>query len=106
MAEEYILALQVAEIDNIATVFSDVSVNAVVEVRDKKGNKELIKVLENIPFGHKLAIKEIKKGEQITKYGEEIGIATKDIVIGEYVHVHNLESKRGRGDWPKEENCK
>ena len=39
---------------------------------------------------------------QITKYGEEIGQATANIKAGEYVHVHNLESIRARGDWRKE----
>ena len=38
---------------------------------------------------------------QITKYGEEIGQATANIKAGEYVHVHNLESIRARGDWEK-----
>ncbi len=102
MLKEKILALQVNEIDNIATVFSSVPANVVVEVRNKKGNKEMIKVREDIPFGHKIAVKEIKKGAPIIKYGEEIGIASRDIKIGDYVHIHNLESIRGRGDWQKE----
>ena len=34
----------------------------------------------------------------VRKYGEIIGLATKDIQQGEYVHVHNIESCRGRGD--------
>jgi altronate dehydratase small subunit len=106
MLQEKNLALQVCEIDNIATIFSDVSPDVAVDVRDKKGNNKIIKVWEDIPFGHKFAIKEIKKGEQIIKYGEEIGIATQDIKIGEYVHIHNLESIRGRGDWQKEESSK
>ena len=32
------------------------------------------------------------------KYGEVIGAATRDIRVGEHVHVHNVEGKRGRGD--------
>ena len=40
--------------------------------------------------------------EQIIKYGEEIGVATHEIKRGEYVHVHNLDSMRGRGDLEKE----
>ena len=39
-----------------------------------------------------------KKGEPIIKYGEEIGVATADIDTGAYVHVHNLDSQRARGD--------
>lgn len=53
---------------------------------------------EDVKFGHKFAIKDIKKGEHVIKYSESIGTATKDISIGEHVHVHNVESDRGRGD--------
>ncbi|MEL7569849.1 MAG: UxaA family hydrolase, partial [Eubacteriaceae bacterium] len=52
----------------------------------------------DIPYGHKVAVIAINKGELINKYGEEIGIASKDITPGEHVHVHNLDSMRGRGD--------
>ncbi|NPV69323.1 MAG: UxaA family hydrolase [Firmicutes bacterium] len=55
-------------------------------------------VQNDIPFGHKLAIKDIAKGEHVVKYGESIGKATRDIKVGEHVHVHNVESERGRGD--------
>ena len=51
---------------------------------------------EHISFGHKLALKEIAKGERILKYGHEIGYATKPIHEGECIHVHNIESERGR----------
>lgn len=46
----------------------------------------------NIPAGHKFALKDIKKGEYVIKYGEIIGRAKCDIVKGEWVHSHNLES--------------
>ena len=97
------LALKVNDLDNVATIFANGIVDGMdVEVRDKKGNKEILKVIGNVPYGHKIAVKDIHVGEQITKYGEEIGIATKEIKKGEYVHVHNLDSMRGRGDWDKE----
>lgn len=93
------LALKVNDKDNVATIFAnDIKGGDVVEVRDKKGNVVNFKVLNDIPYGHKLAIKEIKVGEPIIKYGEELGVATKDIYLGEYVHIHNLDSMRGRGD--------
>ena len=96
------LALKVNDLDNVATIFANGIVDGMdVEVRDKKGNKEILKVIGNVPYGHKIAVRDIHVGEQITKYGEEIGIATKEIVKGEYVHVHNLDSMRGRGDWEK-----
>ncbi len=75
------IALKVNDLDNVATIFAnDITDGTEVEVRDKKGNAETVKVIGDVPYGHKIAVKDIKKGELIIKYGEEIGIATKDIV--------------------------
>ena len=94
------LALKVNDLDNVATIFANgITDGTIIEVRDKKGNSENVKVIGDVPYGHKIAVKDIKKDEIITKYGEEIGIATADIKVGEYIHVHNLDSMRGRGDW-------
>ena len=94
------LALKVNDLDNVATIFANGTTDGMeIEIRDKKGNSENVNVIGDIPYGHKIAVKPITKGEDIIKYGEEIGIATADIVTGDYVHVHNLDSKRGRGDW-------
>lgn len=60
-----------------------------------------VKLLCDIPFNHKFALKQIKKGEAALKYGYSIGKTTKDIAAGEYVHIHNIESNRGRGDLKK-----
>ncbi|WP_026652992.1 UxaA family hydrolase [Butyrivibrio proteoclasticus] len=93
------IALKVNDLDNVATIFAEnITDGTEVEIRDKKGNMEPVKVIGNVPYGHKIAVKSISKGEQIIKYGEEIGVATSDIKTGEYVHVHNLDSMRGRGD--------
>ena len=53
-----------------------------------------VKVLEDIPLGHKLALNEIKNNDTIIKYGNDIGRAISDIPKGGYVHVHNLKTKR------------
>lgn len=55
-----------------------------------------LKETDGIPAGHKRALKAIKKGEQIIKYGNPIGIAVADIAEGEWIHTHNL--KTGLGD--------
>ncbi len=62
-------------------------------------------VEQEIPQFHKMAVENIPAGGYAYKYGEVIGRATQDIRVGEHVHVHNLESTRGRGDkvQPKEE---
>jgi altronate dehydratase small subunit len=52
----------------------------------------------DIPYGHKIALKNIAKGETVYKYGLSMGNAMSDIKAGDHVHVHNVESNRGRGD--------
>ena len=45
---------------------------------------------EDIPQGHKIALKDIREGESIIKYGVVIGHATKDIAQGHWVHTQNM----------------
>ena len=56
----------------------------------------LINKLDNVDIclddGHKYAIRDIEKGENIIKYGQPIGHATCDIKKGEHVHSHNLKT--------------
>lgn len=93
------LAIKVDDHDNVATIFAqDTHDGSKVEVRDKKGHSEMVIVIGDVPYGHKIAIADIAAGEAILKYGESIGVASKTIKKGEYVHVHNLDSRRGRGD--------
>lgn len=81
----------------MATLFESVKPHREVKVRMNDEIKRF-KVLEKIPMGHKFAIKDIKQGDSIIKYGESIGVATKNISKGEHVHIQNVESCRGRGD--------
>lgn len=93
------IALKVDDLDNVATIFANGIVDGMeVEVRDKKGNTEVIAVHGDVPFGHKIALQEIAVGEHIMKYGEVIGAASHPIHKGDYVHIHNLDALRGRGD--------
>jgi len=48
---------------------------------------------EDIQFGHKYALHDITKGEDILKYGLPIGQALADIQAGQWVHVHNCRSE-------------
>lgn len=56
---------------------------------------EGIKVLENIPAGHKMAVRDIASGTAVIKYGACIGKAKKDIKAGEWVHIHNIGTGLG-----------
>lgn len=79
----------IAPNDNVVTCVSDVNANDTFIV--KKGDSETeYKANQNVNFGHKIAIKEIKKGEEILKYGQVIGIASTDIKMGDWVHTHNV----------------
>jgi (2R)-sulfolactate sulfo-lyase subunit alpha len=47
-----------------------------------------------IPLGHKIAMRDISKGETVLKYGNDVGRAVAEIGKGHHVHVHNLRTKR------------
>ena len=53
-----------------------------------------VKALGDIPIGHKVATKSIKKDDTVIKYGHDIGRAIADIRVGEHAHVHNIKTKR------------
>ena len=48
----------------------------------------------DVPIGHKVALTDIKAGDTVIKYGQDIGKAVANIAKGEHVHVHNLKTKR------------
>ena len=52
------------------------------------------KAANDIPIGHKLAIRPLKANDTVIKYGVDIGRAVAEISPGEHVHVHNLKTKR------------
>ncbi|GAB6099226.1 UxaA family hydrolase [Halanaerocella petrolearia] len=83
--------------DNVATVVEEIEKGEEINV-EIDGEVKRIEINQDIPFGHKFALDSIEKGDDVIKYGESLGAASKNIKLGDYVHVHNLESKRGRGD--------
>lgn len=84
--------------DNVATIFEEVPAGSMVKINDPSGSSTEIKANQSIPYGHKIALNIIHKDEPVIKYGEALGIATQEIRTGDYVHVHNLNSARARGD--------
>ena len=51
-----------------------------------------VTLLDDVPQAHKVALVDIKQGENIIKYGSPIGHATKDISAGNHVHVQNTKT--------------
>jgi len=83
--------------DNVATALADLKAGDTLTLM--AGEKTLVaKLTAAVPFGHKFSLANIESGSPIIKYGETIGIATASIHPGDYVHIHNVASARGRGD--------
>ncbi len=51
-------------------------------------------VLDDIPVGHKVALKDLNVGDTVIKYGVDIGRVVAPIKKGEHLHVHNVKTKR------------
>lgn len=82
--------------DNVATVLNKVQPGFELTVLDS-GMKQIgsVRSVAEIPFGHKISLKNIEVDSSIIKYGEVIGKATESIKAGEYVHIHNVVSIEG-----------
>jgi len=88
-------AIQIDAKDNVATTTSIVEAGEEVEVLSPNGDVVLkTRPVERIIFGHKLALKDLKVDEEIIKYGEVIGVASKEVKVGEWLHTHNVNSAR------------
>lgn len=55
-----------------------------------------LEIAQDIPLGHKLALRDMPAGAMVRKYGEAIGVLTDPVAKGGHVHVHNLRSRRAR----------
>ena len=82
----------ISDRDNVATALEALEAGQVI------GGQAPFTVHEQIPRGHKVAMRAIPEGESVIKYGNPIGVATAAIPAGCHVHTHNVASGRGRGD--------
>ncbi|MFD0917782.1 UxaA family hydrolase [Pseudahrensia aquimaris] len=53
-----------------------------------------LKAEDDVPIGHKVALKDINEGDTAIKYGEDIGKFVASVKKGHHVHTHNLKTKR------------
>ena len=83
--------------DNVATALADIKAGDIVKLEVGEKTQE-IKLITDIPFGHKFSLSKIELDSPVIKYGEVIGLSTTTIKTGDYVHIHNVVSTRGRGD--------
>jgi altronate dehydratase small subunit len=95
-------AIMISEKDNVATALRDIRTGETISLGLGDQTTKIL-IINPIPYGHKFAIKDISKGENIFKYGEVMGRATQDIALGAHAHIQNIESLRGRGDFESQE---
>ena len=69
--------------DNVAVALKELKKGEIIDN---------IKLLDDIPFGHKVLLNDLKNGENIIKYGNPIGHLTIDCKKGEHIHEHNLKT--------------
>ena len=77
--------------DSVVTVTSDIACGDTIQY-SLGGTVFSVAAAADIPQYHKAAVKPVKKGEPVIKYGEIIGIAKADIAPGEHVHTQVLSS--------------
>lgn len=53
-----------------------------------------VKAMQDIPIGHKVALKDMAVGDTVWKYGIDMGKVVAPIAAGQHAHVHNIKTKR------------
>lgn len=88
-------ALTHNSVDDVAVVIDDVTTGTDVRAVTLEGEEmATIKAIEDIPLGHKIALRDMAKGKEVIKYGRAIGQATQSIAKGAHVHTQNVRSIR------------
>ena len=81
--------------DDVGVAVVDITSGTKCSGRILANNKNVeTTAIENIPLGHKIALRDFAVGETITKYDCPIGRVVQPIKAGQWVHVHNLKTKR------------
>lgn len=93
--EETADALLLDPRDDVATALRPLAAGAACRVRSPAGDA-MLDVRDDIPMGHKLAVRDVAEGSPIRKHAEVIGAARERIHAGEHVHVHNVASLRAK----------
>ena len=76
--------------DNVAVALKPIAKGTTLNVAGTE-----VTTIEDIPQGHKFAIKPVKKGDEVVKYGFRIGYAQADVEVGGWIHTHNLKTALG-----------
>ena len=86
-------AIRLRPVDDVAVVVTAITAGQPVHTADLD-----VLARQDIARGHKIALRELRAGEAVTRYGQTIGFAATDIAPGEHVHEHNLAYREFRRD--------
>jgi altronate dehydratase small subunit len=89
-------AIVIHEKDTVATALEPLRAGSEIPVAIQN-HTEKIKLVDEIPAGHKFALIDMEAGTDIIKYGEPIGQSTAKIARGEHIHRHNMTSRTKQG---------
>ncbi len=82
--------IKIHQNDNVAVALAPIPADTTVEVAGIS-----VTTVEEIPQGHKFALRDIAAGEDVVKYGFRIGIAKEAITTGSWIHTHNVKTALG-----------
>ena len=79
--------IRIHSLDNVAVALADLAQGTEVSI-----DSHIVTLGQDIVRGHKFALSQIAKGENVIKYGQPIGHALADIAAGEHIHAHNTRT--------------
>lgn len=89
-------AIVIHEKDTVATALEPLHAGSEISIAIQNHTEE-VKLVNDIPAGHKFALIDMEAGTDVIKYGEPIGQSTAKIARGEHVHRHNVTSRTKQG---------
>ena len=87
-------AIKLSPKDNVASALVALTKGQIAYIQYHSSPIEQVALVDDVPFGFKIAVRNISSGEEILKYGMVMGVATRDIKCGEMIHVHNVQGAR------------
>lgn len=86
--------LRIHENDNVAVAIQTIAPGQTIVVPDANGDITVI-ATEEIPAGHKIALRDMPEGESVIKYGYRIGFTKEPVAQGAWIHTQNLRTGLG-----------
>lgn len=81
--------------DHVGVAVKDIKKGQTTEVLAMDtGGVTTVEVRDDIPLGHKVALADLAEGAQVIEYGDVIGVTSRPVKKGDWVHVHNIRSAR------------